>query len=163
MNPTLVTKAALPRRLLTQSTTCRAAKLQRVQDTIHHGPQSRRIATARHARPRPRPAVRRDSISKRVSIIQRHIPPRVLLYLHIRLPSGYSDVPRDQYQARPAGPLQGPWRRQECDCQPDQEGILRPRQEVPPGHEQGPYRERQVRRDPDGLRAPLRPEEARAV
>lgn len=67
MNPSLVTKAALPRRLLTQSTTCRTAKVPRVQETIHHGPQTRCFATTGQSRPRPRSAMSKDSISKRVS------------------------------------------------------------------------------------------------
>lgn len=102
MNPSLVTKAALPRRLLTQSTTCRAAKVPRVQESIHHGPQTRCFATTGQSRPRPRSAMSKASISKRVSVTLRRV---CRGFFFARLLTGWlSDLPRIQC-AFAEGPL----------------------------------------------------------
>ncbi|SPO06003.1 related to heat shock protein MDJ1 [Cephalotrichum gorgonifer] len=62
MNSTLVTKSALPRRILTHSSTCRAAK---VQERIHHGRQQARSIATGQSRPRPRSVISNACIAKR--------------------------------------------------------------------------------------------------
>lgn len=61
------------------------------------------------------------------------------------------------------GPVSSSRREQERVRLRDKEGILRPSEEVPPRHEQGPFCEGEVWRDPVGLRDPLRSQEEGAV
>ena len=83
--------------------------------------------------------------------------------MHSMLTSFTIGIPRNVDRPRTERSVQDVGRRQVGLGRRHQEGVLRPREEVPPGHEQGPLSEGDVRRDPERIRDPFRPQEEAAV
>lgn len=170
MQPSIVVRAAAPARPLKPAQICR-----RKLTITPCSAQARKLHTVTH-----RPAQAKRQLSRKNGL--QSVPKRVsqnqltmnsyrgdVHYIPNASPVSSPQItltgfPRDVNIARTdQRPIQGPRSRQERLSIRYQKGLLRPREEIPPRHEQRPASQRPVRRNTVRLRDPLRSQEEGAI